>query len=361
MKKILCLIDTLGIGGAERQMIGLAVLLKKKGYNVDLVSYYYHDFYSELVTQYGLSSITLHVNNNPISKLMAVRKYIKTRGEFDCVITYKTPPNLIGCLLKLMGMNFRLVVSERSTTQRIDCRERLKFLLYRKADFIVPNSHTQEEFIKQRFPQLKAKTIPITNFTDTVHFTPGVQTPKSTITILTVARISEAKNIMRYLDAINLLRQKGIDNIHFEWFGDIQKGEEAYGAAVFQKVTCQKLNEIISFYPATPQILDHYRSCDIFCLPSYYEGFPNVICEAMSCGKPIVCGRVCDNPFIVREGENAMLFNATDVEDMADKLLAISTMSKEELSNWGMRSRKIAEETLSMDAFVNKYISLIES
>lgn len=69
MKKVLCLIDTLGMGGAERQMIGLALFLKEKGYHVDLVTYYDHDFYAELVDRYGLGSVTLHVKDSKWSKL----------------------------------------------------------------------------------------------------------------------------------------------------------------------------------------------------------------------------------------------------------------------------------------------------
>jgi glycosyltransferase involved in cell wall biosynthesis len=80
----------------------------------------------------------------------------------------------------------------------------------------------------------------------------------------------------------------------------------------------------------------------------------------MSCGKPIACSRVCDNTYIVKEGENALMFDNTNVKDIADKLEQICSMSKDDLCKWGHRSREIAEEILSMDAFVNKYIKLIE-
>ena len=77
MKKILCLIDTLGYGGAERQMIGLAQFLKQKGYQADLVTYHDHNSYEELVESYGLGTMTLHTRNNKWAKLMAVRKHVR--------------------------------------------------------------------------------------------------------------------------------------------------------------------------------------------------------------------------------------------------------------------------------------------
>ena len=98
MKRILCLIDTLGIGGAERQMIGLAYLLKQKGYSVDLVTYHNHDFGPLVAERYGLDSTILQVKDTRRSKLMAVWRLIK-KNRYDWVITYKGGPNEIGCLL----------------------------------------------------------------------------------------------------------------------------------------------------------------------------------------------------------------------------------------------------------------------
>ena len=360
MKKVLCLIDTLGMGGAERQMIGLALFLKQRGYKVDLVTYLHHDFYSELVHKYGIGTLTLHAGNSPISKLIAVFRHIRQSGGYDCVIGYKTGPCVIGCLLRLMGIRFRLIVSERNTTQVISFKEKIKFQLYRKADYVVPNSFSQAKFIMEHFSWLKNKTIAITNFTDTSYFTTKDTRSSGILNVLTTARVASQKNVLRYLDAVALLHRRGMTNVHFDWFGDVQTGEESYGEAVFKKLESLHLHDIITFHPAIPQILEKYQNCDIFCLPSNFEGFPNVICEAMSCGKPIVCSRVCDNPYIVREGENAIMFDNNSVEDMADKIQQICSMSQEKLLQWGKCSREIAVDLFSTDVFVDNYIKLIE-
>ena len=360
MKKILCLIDTLGVGGAERQMAGLAFLLKQKGYRVDLVCYYEHDYDAELERRYGMRSTILKVGNSPFSKLMAVRQYIKQNNGFDCVISYKAPANQIGCLLKLLGMKFRLIVSERSTTQYFGRKEKIRFQLYRSADYVVPNSHTQRDFIKTHCSWLKDKTITITNFTDTNQFAPKQRLPNDTIKILTAARITKAKNIPNYLKAIALLHKRGMANVHFDWYGDVQESEKEYSMMVSQEVKSLQIEDVITFHPATYQIQENYQACDIFCLPSTYEGFPNVICEAMSCAKPIVCSNVCDNPNIVSDGVNALLFSPSNVEDMADKLQSLIMMSEEKRLEWGRRSREMAINMFSHEAFVDKYIKLIE-
>lgn len=360
MKRILCLIDTLGMGGAERQMIGLTLFLKQNGYHVDLVTYYNHDFYAELVQKYGIGPITLRVKKNALSKLRAIRKYIKESGGYDWIISYKDGPTIIGCLLKLMGGKFKLIVSERNTNQGLTQKDKIKFFLYRKADYVVPNAYSQETFIKQNFPELAKKIVTISNFTDTDHFSPCRTEPNVKLTIMTAARVAKQKNLINFLYAIKTLKEKKMD-VRFEWFGDVQTGEEGYGEKVFALQKELGLEDMISFHPATTKILPLYQSCDIFCLPSLYEGFPNVVCEAMSCGKPIICSRVCDNPYIVKENENGLFFNPKDVEDMAEQIEKICSMSKEELKNWGNKSREIGEQLFSKEAFVQKYINLIES
>lgn len=361
MKKILCLIDTLGVGGgAERQMIGLVQLLRQHGYPTDIVIYHDNPALPFIKEHYGVEPDRLVVKNSQWSKLMAVRRYIKQKGPYDWVITYKGGPNGIGCLLKLMGMRFKLIVSERIVNKIVGGKKRL-FKLYRFADFVVPNAHSQGEFLSAHFPWMTKKIVPISNFTDTNLFVPVKKENDGSLHILTVARLTAQKNVPRYLEAIALLKSRGVRNVHFDWVGKPQNiGDEQYAKGVFNKVEELGINDMITFHPQTKEIVKHYQACDIFCLPSNYEGYPNVVCEAMSCGKPIVCSRVCDNPRIVSEGDNGLLFNPADINDMADKLQEMINMSVEQRTQWGKKSRELAELKFSREAFVEKYISLIE-
>ena len=364
MKKILCLIDVIGFGGgAERQMTGLIQLLKKEGYIVDSVVYHYSDDIPSIKDRYGFAPTVLSVNNNPLSKLLAVRKFIKKSGGYDCVITYKVGPNAIGCILRLVGMKFKLIVSERIVTQSLSLRNRLRFSLYRFADYVVPNSYSEGELLSKHFPFLKKKIKVITNFTDTSIFYPiNSKNNRDVRKVLTVARVVPQKNVMNYIDAIRLLFDRGVDKVLFEWYGgSYTASDDLYSKKAQAKVEELGLINHFSFYPPTMDIANQYRDCDIFCLPSSFEGFPNVICEAMSCGKPIACSRVCDNPYIVSENENGVLFDPTNPVDIADRLQKMIEMSSEDINSWGEKSIKIAENRFSPKAFIDKYCELIES
>lgn len=361
MKKILCLIDAFTLGGAERQLIGLAMLLKQKGYDVTLAAYHQENFYENLLQTSDLHYNILKTGESHWSKAKAVKRYIKQQNGFDWVIAYKNGPCMIVCILKMLGIKTKVIVSERNTTQYLNRRERIKYLLYRYADYIVPNSYSQANYISKHAPALKNRVVTITNFTDIETFKPIEKKSSLPFSIITAGRVAKQKNIMKYLEAISIIHKKGINGIHFEWYGDIQPGEESYGEVVKSTIKEMGLECLISFCPATKNIVKKYQECDAFCLPSIYEGFPNVICEAMSCGKPILCSSVCDNPQIVKNSINGFLFSPDNAEEMAERIIDIYKMSEESRKKMGRKSRDIAEEKFSGESFVEQYIKLIES
>ena len=361
MSKILCLIDGLSLGGAERQMKGLSYLLKCNGYEVELCSYVKRSFYDELITTYGIKAVCLNIEGGKLKKFMAVRRYIK-KGMFDCVIAYKDGAAFAASALKLLGMKYKLIVSERNTNVSRTIYDNFKFWLFSFSDYIVPNSYSQKEFIISNYPSLKNKVVTITNFTDTKHFAPSViqRSNKHIVKIMIAARIASQKNIIRFLTVVKKLKDDHLA-FHVTWFGDTSYGEVAY------EIKCKKLiaelgiNDVFTFKPATKNILKEYQMCDMFCLPSLFEGFPNSICEAMSCGKPILCSRVCDNHLIVKDGMNGILFNPENEDDIYAGMRQLIVMPETERDLMGKKSRIMAENNFSEDFFVKKYIKLIEA
>lgn len=95
-----------------------------------------------------------------------------------------------------------------------------------------------------------------------------------------------------------------------------------------------------------------YSACTVFVFPSLYEGFGLTPLEAMACGAPVVCSRASSLPEVV--GEAAVLFDPTDVEEMARALTKTLTdrplrerMRRAGLVQAGKFSwRRTAEETL---------------
>ena len=357
MKKILCIIESLGSGGAERQLTGLAVMLKEQGYEVEVVYYCKKEFYLPFLEENGVKGVLLNEAANKYKRYFAIKRYIK---EFrpDTVVSYSPSTSMITCLMKFLENKFKLIVSERNTTQKNTWREKIRFFLYKWADVIVPNSNAQGRFIKENYPGLEKKIQVITNFVDTDKFSPSNEEipTHDTTNIICVGRLMPQKNIIRFIESISRIVNDGY-KIHIDWFG--QDLGDNYSEEVKLKNEENNLCSIFEFHPVSSCIEKEYQKGDVFCLPSLYEGFPNVLCEAMSCGKPVLCSRVCDNPTIVSEGENGLMFNPLDVDNMAEVIEKYINLSEEKKKDMAIISRKIAVDMFSKKSFINKYISII--
>jgi glycosyltransferase involved in cell wall biosynthesis len=354
--KILCIIESLGSGGAERQLSGLAVMLKDEGYKVRIMTYIPKDFYKPYLDKAGVECQYLPTAQRRYKRLPVLAKAISQYSP-NTVIAYSPSAAEIACALKKIGFKFKLIVSERNTSQTNCIREKIKFFSYRWADWVVPNSNMQAKFILNNYPQLVPKMRVITNFVDTDYFCPNrTQIDyNSNCNMICVGRDNPQKNQLRFFEAIKLLTDKGV-NLHVDWYGNF---ESSYGLQCKNRIIELNLEKQVTLKGETRNIRDEYRKHDVFCLPSIYEGFPNVLCEAMSCGLPVLCSNVCDNPLIVEEGINGYLFDPQNVEEMAERILAFVALDNDKKIKMGKENRKKALEMFSSMSFLLKYQEIL--
>ena len=355
MKKILCLIDSLGSGGAQRQLVGLAKLLNdNEEYKVKVIWYHDKNFYQKYLEENNVEYVNIVVKNK-ITKFFTIYKAVKDFSP-DVVIAYLDGPTVIASVIRMFNSNFKLVVSERNTTQKLNLKSRIKFFLYNWTDVIVPNSYSQARSIERNYPNLYSKVKTITNFTDTDFFSPTTCRENSDcVKILVVGRIVEQKNVILFINAISKLVEKGV-NVSVDWYG-VPYYKEYYDTCMNEK---EKLKvDCLTFHSHSSDVRSLYRNADVFCLPSLYEGYPNVVCEAMSCGLPILCSNVCDNPNIVEHGVNGFLFDPKDMNDIVEKILLFVSLPEAERLAMGVKSRDIAIEKFSKITFLEKYESIL--
>lgn len=99
------------------------------------------------------------------------------------------------------------------------------------------------------------------------------------------------------------------------------------------------------------------RESDIFFLPSYTEGMPMSILDAMGYALPIVSTNVGGIPKLVRSGENGHLSEPGDVEGFSNGIINL-LQNKNKLKNAGIESYKIVKEKYSLEAHV-KLLSML--
>ena len=355
--KILCLIDSLDSGGAERQMSYLTTGLKRIGSDVELVVFSSgYDFFRPYIENRGVNIINNTKGKNPFKRILEISKLVKQKRP-DIVIAYKDGVTIAACLARII-CRFHLIVSERNTSQTLTLKERIKFFLYRMADFVVPNSHSQTDFILKKYPSLAKKTKTITNCIDLSRFTNRKENKTSkVIKGVTLARVVEQKNVLRFIEALSILKKDIKINFHMDWYGNLV--DEEYVKSVKETIKHFDVSEMITFHKPEKDIVSILNNADFFVLPSIYEGFANVICEAMAASLPIVCSNVADNGYIVKgESLGNLVFDPFSTQDIASKITKMIERSEEERTSVGKKNHERITELCSQDLFINNYFNL---
>ncbi len=134
--------------------------------------------------------------------------------------------------------------------------------------------------------------------------------------ILCVGRLTPAKGQHILIDAVEQLRREG-RQVRLHLVGD---GPDK--ASLHNHAAHSVAGKSIVFEGAIDQerIRDFYAAADAFCLPSFAEGLPVVLMEAMAMELPCVTTRINGIPELIVDGVDGLLVPPSDVKALADAL-----------------------------------------
>jgi glycosyltransferase involved in cell wall biosynthesis len=364
--RILCVTNGLGSGGAQRQLVELAIAFKEKGHDVEFLTYRYSPFFNPTLENEGITIICID-EPNYMKRLFKMRRIIR-RGNYNAVLSFLEAANFICEFAGIPNRKWKLIVGERSANPGIF--KSLKLISYRWfhffADYVVANSYANMRMIRKINPFLsKSKCRVIYNIIDFKKWKPSNHYfPKKDgkFKIIAVASHRYLKNLNGLIDALSLLKQEELVKIAVDWYGE--RISEPYFDNSFlegkKKLVDLKLDGIIKFHPATNSINQKILEADAIGLFSFYEGFPNVICEGMACQKPILCSFVSDLPNLL-SNEKPLLFDPANPETIKNALSYLISLGNDELIRIGRKNEEIARENFDKELNVSKYLELLGS
>ncbi len=102
------------------------------------------------------------------------------------------------------------------------------------------------------------------------------------------------------------------------------------------------------------------RDCYCLVVPSLSEGLPRVIMEAQALAKPVIASHVGGIPELIKDGETGFLFEAGNVNDLAEKLRIL--LQKKQLAvEMGRRAREVVKEKFSNQRYIENYLKMINT
>ena len=355
------MIDDLGSGGAQRQLVNVARGLATRGHHVELFTYHPTEHFRPALDEAG---IRVHLRTKMwrfgIAPLRALRRLI-TDGRFDTVLAFLETPAVYAELATRGLRGVRLVVGERNTVPRgrASITRVLKSQLHRAADAVVANSHAHRDWMAHWFPFLVPKLSVIWNGVDLDEFRPRVGQPcNGELRLLGIGRIAPQKNLSRLVDAVARCQENGIA-LRVEWLG--REDDVAEAEAVKRLVIARGLERSWIWWGERPDTAERLRACDVLIAPSLWEGLPNAICEALATGVPVLASDVSDNARLVPDGEHGFLFDPEDVAAITGAITRFARLASPDRLALGQRGRVFAERRLGLATCVDSYECLLTS
>jgi glycosyltransferase involved in cell wall biosynthesis len=153
-----------------------------------------------------------------------------------------------------------------------------------------------------------------------VYAPPPPRDDDGTLRVVCVGRLVPDKGQSLLVDAIGLLRARGVD-ARLELVGD--GPDRAHLDAHVRELG---LGDAVVLAGAVGQdtIRDHYAAADVFCLPSFAEGVPVVLMEAMAMGMPVVTTRIAGIGELVEDGISGVLVRPGRADLLADALQGLT-------------------------------------
>lgn len=130
--------------------------------------------------------------------------------------------------------------------------------------------------------------------------------PETSQIAITVGRLSPQKGYHDLLEVIPELMQF-FPNLKFIWAGEGEQRE-----ALEQRIQALNLVNTVLLLGQRSDINNLLQAADLFIFPTYFEGLPFALLEAMACGLPIVASNSTSIPEIIKHKEHGYLFPVGD-------------------------------------------------
>lgn len=355
--RILQVIDSLGIGGAEKLIADTVPLMVKQGYIVDvlLLNGEHTAFYEELASKECCKIYSLGRSYyNPIY----VFKIIKYFREYDIIHVHLFPAQYYTVIAKILSFSkIKLIFTEHNTgNSRMDNPRfrSLERFIYKGFSKIVCITQEVKNSLINKLKLNKDKLFVINNGINIQEISNAI--PENRINfgyseceklLIMVAGFREQKDQDTVIKSLSMLPS----NYKLILVGDGIRRENLQ--SLVQELNLQNR---VNFLGIRTDVYRLIKMSDIAILSSHWEGFGLAAAEAMACGKPTIASNVGGLAQVVNNG--GLLFEKGNSTDLKRQIISL-----EDINHYKLISNKCYEKSLEYDVtnMVNSLLDLYQS
>ena len=308
---ILFLAGSLGQGGAERQLFYILKTLKAQGADVSLACLTKGDFWEEPIKQLGVPVYWVGGNKNHFIRLAKIIALAR-KNKSTIIQSHHFFTNAYSTIAaRVIGIrDIGAIRSDAINEVRANGNIFGNFCLHAPGQLAANSKAGIDNAVKKGVPSQRLYFLP--NVVESEHFSPSVKTSNKPLVFLTVGSLIRPKRHDLFIECFSRVKAETRLNIQ-GWIvgeGPLQKSIEA-------KINILEMeNENLKLFKKVADPLSFYNQADIFLLTSDFEGTPNVVMEAMSCGLPVIATRTGGTSDLIKDGETGYLVNPGDIEDI---------------------------------------------
>lgn len=327
------------------------------------------DDYSAKLEEIGCSYRRLEMSAsgmNPVTDAGLIAEFyrILRKERPDVLLTYTIKPNIYGslaagilripCICNVSGLG--TVFLWKGYVKNIATALYSFGFRFNKWIFF-QNDEDREEFVRfVKVDMTKTSLLPGSGI-DVERFKPRSAPDNPKPVFLMIARLLVEKGIYDYLEAIKILRKKGIE-AEFRLIGSLDETHS-------RSISRVELNEwvaagLVTHVEHLEDVRDAIASADVVVLPSYREGTPRTLLEAGAMGKPLIATDVPGCRHVVIDGHNGFLCKVKHPADLAAKMalfLALSVLEKREMAD---NARRSIVERFDQQLVIDQYARKID-
>ena len=252
----------------------------------------------------------------------------------NLIISFLDGPNLVNSIASLI-FSHNCVVSERSKIDTTKFSTKIRFLVYRiaKPKLVVNSIRIKNQLVNEQIKVINSVCIYNILPPKIINTEPDLCLNR---TIVMLANYRQEKQQLEFIEALNGVTRYPIIKLFGNTFLDSSNGFTSnYYSECVQRLSDLNLARV-HLNGLTNNVIDTLSDCSAIILTSEYEGFPNVICEAMGMGKVIITSKVSDVELWIDHSVNGYLLDThleTSLEKAFDWFLGLSDMDLKRISN----------------------------
>jgi len=208
--------------------------------------------------------------------------------------------------------------------------------------FVISNSNRMKREIVADYPEATELIKVIHNGVNKAMFNPAkrdeLRKQSDNIRVGLATSNFQRKGLPQLIKALSLLDD------HFHLY--VAGGRDPKG---YQKLANDlRIGDRITFLGKVTEMDKFYANLDVFCLPTFFDGFANVVSEAIATGIPVACSIYSGSDEIIEEGVNGYVFKEVEPLQIAEAIKSASKIGIQDFSHYVATDEEVFAKYLNL-------------